>query len=113
MRLFKKKKRIPDDKYRVIKIGKDALYELIRESIIDNAENHFDISDVTSIVTFFDIDWDKGEFICLARNEKGENEHLQCDVDTELLLSKLQDTTTSLYNGVSYIELSKEDIDKL
>ena len=42
--MFKKKKeekKIPDNTYRVIKISKDALYEFIYESFIDNQEIFF------------------------------------------------------------------------
>ncbi len=109
-----KEKRIPDDKYRIIKIGKEALFELIYESFIDSEEQLFDISDGTSIVTGFDIDWEKGEFICVARNELDENEHLQFDIDISEVLTKINPTTDSLYNGGKhYIELSKSDIDNL
>lgn len=105
---------MPDDKYRIIKIGKEALFEFIYESFIDSEELLFDVSDGTSIVTGFEIDWDKGEFICVARNELDENEHLQFDVDISELLTKIETTTDSLYNdGKHYIELSKSDIDNL
>lgn len=114
MRFFKKKeKKIPNNKYRIIKIGKEALFEFLKESVIDNQKYFFDITDDTSVVTHFDIDWDKGEFICIARNEQAENELLQFDIDTEKLLSKLKNTTDSLFNENRYIELSKEDIDSL
>ena len=114
MNFFKKsEKRIPDGTYRVIKIGKEALFEFIYESIIDNQENFFNVSDGTSIVTSFDIDWEKGELICVARNEYAENEHLQFEIDTKKLLSKLKNTTDTLYNDNRYIELSKMDIDNL
>lgn len=106
-------KKIPDGKYRIIKIGKDALFEFIRESIIANEECFFDVSDGTSIVTGFDIDWNKGEFICIARNDQGENEHLQFEIDIKELMSKLKDTTTTLYSNNRYIEFTKEDIENL
>ena len=112
---MKKRKIIPDDKYRIIKIGKDALFEFLYESFLDNQENFFDVSDGTTIVAIFDIDWDKGEFICIARNELPEEfEHLQFDVDTTKLLTKIETTTDSLYNGGKcYIEVPKSDIDNL
>ena len=92
MPIFKKKgKTIPQNKYRIVKIGKDAIYEILREYIIDNQENFFDVTDGTKIVTHFDINWDTGEFICIARNEYGEDEHLQSNIDTTKILSKLQD----------------------
>lgn len=105
-----KEKSIPKGKYRVIKISKDALFEFIYESIIDKQECFFDVSDGTNIVTSFDINWDTGELICVARNEYGENEHLQFDFDTKELISKLQDTTNTLYAENRYIEMSEEEI---
>ena len=107
------KKIIPDDKYRVIKIGKDALYEVVREYFKNNLENFFDISDDTRAVTCFDINWNKGEFICIVRNELSENEHLQFDIDTEKLFSKLEHTTDTLFSPDRYVELSKSDIENL
>ncbi len=107
-------KRIPDDKYRIIKIGKDALFELITEAFKDGEEEFFDVSDSTTIVTSFSIDWEKGEFICIARNELPEHqEHLQFDVDTYELLSKLEETTDTLFAPGRYIEVPKSEINNL
>ena len=103
-----KEKTIPQGKYRVIKIGKDALYEALREYINKNTENFFDVSDPAKIVKLFDIDWDKGEFICVARSECEENEYLKFDIDTEKLMKKLQNTTESMYVNDRYIELTEE-----
>ena len=108
-----KSKTIADDKYRIIKIGKDAIFEFLYECFTDKLESFFDVSDSTSIITQFDIDWDKGEFICIARNENSENEHLQFDVDSQELLSKLKVTTDTLFQNNRYIELSKADIEKM
>lgn len=58
-------KRIPDDKYRIIKIGKEALFELICEAFKEREEEFFDIADATTIVKSFSVDWEKGEFICV------------------------------------------------
>ena len=106
-------KRIPDDKYRIIKIGKEALFELICEAFNDREEAFFDVSDATSIVKSFCIDWEKGEFMCIARNELHEEEHLQFDVDTYELLSKIENTTDTLFAPDRYIEVQKSDIDNL
>lgn len=114
MSIFKKKEKvIPQGKYRVIKISKDALFEFIYESIIDNLECFFDVTDDTKIVTGFDINWDTGEFICVARNEYDENEHLQFNINTKELMSKLQDTTNTMYAENRYIEMSEEEIKNL
>jgi len=108
-----KQRTIPDGKYRVIKIGKDAIYEVVREYFEDHLEAFFDISDCTTAVTSFDIDWDNGEFICIARNELPENEHLQFDIDTQKLFSKLENTTDTLFSHNRYVELSKSDVENL
>ncbi|MBR4859126.1 MAG: hypothetical protein IKU08_08070 [Clostridia bacterium] len=108
-----KKKTIPDDKYRVIKIGKEAIFEFLYESFTDKIETFFDVSDSSTVVTGFDIDWDKGEFICIARNEMSENEHLQMNVDLQKLLSELEATTDTLFRNNRYVELSKSDIEKV
>ncbi len=110
MALFKNKKTIPEDKYRIIKIGKDAIYEVLREYIIDNQEDFFDVTDGTKIVTHFEIDWNNGEFICIARNEYGENEHLQYNINTAELLSKMKDTTKTMFIDKRYVEMSEEEI---
>ena len=107
-------KRIPDDKYRIIKIGKEALFEVICEFIKEKEEDFFDVSDATTMVKSFAIDWEKGEFICLARNELDEDEeHLQFDVDAYKLISKINDTTDTLFAPDRYIEVPKSEIDNL
>ncbi len=108
------KKRIPDDNYRIIKIGKEALFELICEAFKEREEDFLDVSDSTTIVKSFCIDWEKGEFICIARNElHEEEEHLQFDMDTYELLSKIENTTDTLFAPDRYIDVMKSDIDNL
>lgn len=108
------KRRIPDDKYRIIKIGKDALFELICEAFNERDEDFFDVSDATTIVKSFCINWETGEFICIARNELPENEErLQFDADAFEVLSKIDDTTDTLFAPDRYIEVSKTDIDSM
>ncbi len=114
MSLAKKKRRtIPEGKYRIIKIGKDAIYEVLREYIIDNQECFFGVRDGSAIVTSFDINWDTGELICVARNDYGENEHLQSNINTEELLSKLKNTTETMFLDGRYIEITEQEIKDL
>lgn len=107
---MKKKKKIPDDTYRVIKIGKEALSELIYDSINEYAETYFDISDPTSIVKCFDINWETGELIAIARNDMGENERLQFDIDTQKLLENMDDTTDTMFAPGRYRDVSYDEI---
>lgn len=112
----KKQKCILDNKYRIIKISEQAIFEFLYESFIDNQNDFFDVTNKNthgeaSIVTSFDIDWNTREFICIARNELGDDEHLQFPgIDTKVLLSKLKDTTPSLYQDNRFIELSEQQI---
>ena len=106
-------KRIPNDKYRIIKIGKEALFEAICEFFKENEEEFFDVLDATTMVKSFAIDWDKGEFICLARNELDEEEHLQFDVDAYELISKVENTTDTLFAPHRYKEVAKTELDNL
>lgn len=111
---MKQRKPIPDGKYRVIKISRDALFEFIYESFIDNVESFLDVSDSTSVVTSFDMDWETDSFICVARKELGENERLQMEgIDTKLLLSKMKDTTDTMFSDGRFIELTEEELLKL
>jgi len=114
MSIFKRKEsNIPEGNYRIIKIGKDAIYEVLREYIMDHGEIFFEVTDATNIVAQFDMDWDSGKLICVARNAYKEDEHLQFPIDTQVLLPKLQDTTDSMFADKRYIELSEEEIKNL
>ena len=111
MSIFKQKeKTIPQGSYRIIKIGKDAIYEVLREYITEHQEAFFDVTDAAKIVTLFDIDWEKGEFICVARSDYGDDERLQFSIDAEQLLAKLPNTTDTLFAPNRFIELSEEEI---
>ena len=96
--MFKKKKiekKIPDNTYRVIKISKDALFEFIYESFIDNQETFFDITDVTKIATSFDIDWENDSFIMVAQNANDE-----LPFGKEIDVKKI---SPMIYNSFSYL----------
>lgn len=104
-------KTIPDGTYRIIKIGKEALFEFLYETVIDNQERFFDVDDGTKIITAFDMDWEKGEFICAAYNDTGKP--LQRSLDTEKLMSALDNTTNTMYTDNRYIELTEEEIQRI
>lgn len=104
-------KTIPDGTYRIIKIGKEALFEFFYETVIDNQERFFDVDDGTKIITAFDMDWEKGEFICAAYNDTGKP--LQRSLNTEKLMSALDNTTSTMYADNRYIELTEEEIQRI
>lgn len=114
MAIFRKEKRIPDGKYRIIKIGKDALFEFIYESFMDCLENYLDISDGTTVVNFFDVNWEKGEFIIASRNELEGKDLFQTNIDIKKLFSKLEDTTETMFtDNKRYIDMTEEEIEEL
>ena len=113
--MFRKKKtekQIPDNTYRVIKISKDALFEFIYESFIDNQETFFDITDGTKIMNSFDIDWEDGSFIMVAQNCKDEPPFYK-EIDVNKISRAIDDTTNTMYADNRYIELTQEQLDAI
>ena len=111
--MFKKKKaekKIPENTYRVIKISKEALFEFIYESFIDNQETFFDITDGTKIITSFNMDWEDGSFIMIAQNCKDEPPFYN-EVDVNKISRTIDDTTDTMYADNRYIELTQEQLD--
>lgn len=106
-------KKIHPKTFRAIKISKEALFEFIYENMINNQEEFMDVTDGTSIVSCFDINWETGDFIFLARNEQKKDENLQFpdEINTQLLMSKISDTVESMFNGGKrYVDLSLDEI---
>ncbi|MCL2509231.1 MAG: hypothetical protein FWF05_08660 [Oscillospiraceae bacterium] len=116
----KKKKILEKDKIRIIKINKEALWEFIYESVIDNLEEFFDISDCTTVTSHFDINFENGNFICLinntddlARTEPAKVLQLPEEIDLESLLNNMEDTTESLYQPDRFKEFTIDEIKAL
>ena len=111
--MFRKKKiekKIPDNTYRVIKISKDALFEFIYESFIDNQETFFDITDGTKIATSFDMDWENDSFIMVAQNANDDLPFGK-EIDVKKISDSIDDTTNTMYAGNRYNELTQEQLD--
>ena len=114
MGLFSRRKKIiPDGKCRIIKLDKDALFELIYETIIDNQKVFFDVSDVSTITTHFAMDWDSGELICIAKNLPDSGDCSALTIDAKALLTKFDPTTKTIFDDHRYIEISEKDIRNL
>jgi len=108
----KVEKKIPDNTYRIIKISKEALFEFICESFIDNQETFFDITDGTKLVTFFDVDWENDSFIMVAKNANNELP-FEKDIDVKKISNAIDDTTSTMYADNRYIELTQEQLDAI
>ena len=93
---------------RVIKIGKEALYEFLYENIISQEESLLQVP-ATEVMNSFAMDWERGEFIFMA--------HQAEDADGELIpLPKeiLPETADSLLGrGKVYRDYSFEELKEL
>lgn len=112
--LGKKKieKKIPDNTYRVIKISKEALFEFIYESFIDNQKTFFDVSDGRKIMTSFGIDWEDDSFIVVAQNSNDEPPFYN-EIDVHKISKAIDDTTKTMYADNRYVELTQEQLDAI
>lgn len=105
----KPEKKIPENTYRVIKISKDALFEFVYEQFLDKQEQFLDITDPTTVVTSFGVDWDDSSFVFIARNSMDENDFCE-DIDIQKISKALSDTTSTMYKNNRYIDLSENQI---
>ncbi|EKQ57612.1 inorganic pyrophosphatase [Clostridium sp. LS] len=100
------------DKYRIIKIGKEALYEFIYEKFIENQEEYLGVN-ALEVMNSFEIDFQNGNFIFIAHKSEDENENiipLPKEIDLVKLMDKMGDTTSTMFGKDRYIELSLKEI---
>lgn len=106
-----KVKRLKDE-IRYIKIERDAIYERLREDIIDQAENYFGILDVTKVHFEFLWDPDTDEFICaICDDRQGFYGHDAFDL--KALFQNRPITTHTLYSKNCYSSISIDDCNAL
>ena len=101
---------------RVIKIGKEALYEFLYENIISQEESLLQVP-ATEVMNSFAMDWERGEFIFMAHQAEdadGELISLPKEIQPETLLKALPETTESLLKrGEVYRDYSFEELKRL
>jgi hypothetical protein len=106
---MKRKKRLSEDKVRVIKIGKEALFEFIYEKFIDDQDTYFDV-DPLKVTDTFDINLERGEFIfCVHKLEDKDGNFINLpeEIDLQQLMKNIPDTTTTMYADGRYKEFTK------
>ena len=92
---------------RVVKIDKEAIFELLYETFIAQEQELLDLSPV-DVINDCAMDWEKGEFIFathLQENSLGELNPLPQDIDIKELLKKLPVTTDSVLGQERFIEI--------
>ena len=101
---------------RVIKIGKEALYEFLYENIISQEESLLQVP-ATEVLNRFAMDWESGEFIFMAHQAEdadGELIPLPKEILPETLLKALPETADSLLGREKvYREYSFEELKEL
>lgn len=109
------KKKLDENSVRVIKISKEALFEFIYEKFIDGEEIFFDV-DLLDVVSTFDINFERGEFICCvskAEDPEGKILKLPEEIDLQQLMENIPDTTSTMFAGNRYKEFTKEELVEL
>ncbi len=100
------------DKYRIIKISKEALYEFIYEKFIENQEEYLNVN-ALEVMNSFEIDFQNGQFIFIAHKSEDEDENiipLPKEIDLKELMNKMEDTTSTMFCENRYVELSLKEI---
>lgn len=103
-------KPLAENSVRVIKIGKDALYEFIYEQMIEHMDQFFDV-DRLEVSCAFDLNFEAGEFIfCVYQDtdNQGEFVELSQEIDWRKVMKYIPETTSTLYTNDRYREYSME-----
>ena len=111
----KKRKKLDENRVRVIKISKEALFEFIYEEFIADVERFFDV-DSLDVVSSFDINFERGEFICcVSRSEDANGNFLELpeEIDLQNLMANIPDTTSTMFADNRYREFTKEELIEL
>ncbi len=112
---MKNKKQLNQDNVRVIKIGKEALFEFIYEKFIEEQECYFDV-DPLDVMDNFEINFERGEFIfCVHKSEdsNGNIVSLPKEVNLQRVMQNMQDTTTTMFGDDRYREFTKDELIEL
>ena len=105
-------KNLREDEVKVIKIGKDALFEFIYENSVDETDCYLDVNSV-DVTTSFDINWENGEFIfCAYKSEDEEGNFLKLpeNVDLQKVMKNMPDTTTTMFADDRYKVYTKKEL---
>ncbi len=109
------KKKLDENSVRVIKISKEALFEFIYEKFIDDEEIFFDV-DLLDVTSTFDINFERGEFICCvskAEDADGKMLKLPEEIDLQRIMKNIPDTTATMFAKNRYKEFTKEELVEL
>lgn len=105
-----------EDKVRIIKIGKEALFEFIYEKFNEDQDEYLDV-DPLQVTNYWDIDFENGQFIYCAvkfeEDESGTPIGLPETIDFSKIMKKIPDTTATMYQPNRYKEYTKQELEEL
>ncbi len=101
-----------ENKYRVIKISKQAIFEFIYEKFIEEQECYLEVNPI-EVSDTFDINFDTGEFIFIAHNSEDAEGNIipfPKEIDVKQLMANVPDTTNTMFSDGRYKEYTLEQL---
>ncbi len=106
--------KMKDDEVRILKIGRDAIFEFLYETLLGEEDRTFNV-DSLKVYNKIAMDWESGEFIFAVCNEpKGEKAKSFCEsFDVEKLIKLIPDTTETVLKNTPYKSYSINELNEL
>lgn len=106
--------KMKDDEVRILKIGRDAIFEFLYETLLGEEDRTFNV-DSLKVYNKFAMDWESGEFIFAVCNEpKDEKAKSFCEnLDAEKLIKLIPDTTDTVLKDKPYKSYNTEELREL
>ena len=106
--------KMKDDEVRILKIGRDAIFEFLYETLSGEEDRTFNV-DSLKVYNKIAMDWESGEFIFAVCNEpKDEKAKSFCEnLDAEKLIKLIPDTTDTVLMDKPYKSYNTEELREL
>lgn len=103
-----------DNEVRILKIGRDAIFEFLYETLIGEQDNIFNV-DSLKVYSRFAMDWESGEFIfAVCNDKKDEKTKSFCEsLDVEKLIKLIPDTTDTVLKNMPYKDYKTKELCEL
>lgn len=102
-------KRLKKGEARVIRIGEEAIRELVYETITEKSSEYFNVIDSTFHRIEISFDMEAGDLICVFRRDSLD-EKPRIAADFEKLSEKIGETTCSMFSrGEKFIQIKVDD----
>ena len=104
---------LENNKVRVIRISRDALFEFIYEKFIENQDIYLDIVS-TEVSDHFAIDFETGSFIfCAVKTGDGEASALPGNIDLKKAMKNIPDTADTMFAPDRYRDYTIDELSAL